>query len=163
AKEIEKVVADVIVKMKQETDVIVLLSHLGINEDERIAHLFPEIDVIIGGHTHHLFKTGEKVKNTLLTAAGKLGAVAGEVILTWDHANNERTNKEAYAIHVTYVEPDVQKLQLLDQLEQTSDEILQQTLIQPKKPLLVDWHKEPQPIIDLTEALLEWTKADGAM
>ena len=163
AKEIEKVVADVIVKMKQETDVIVLLSHLGINEDERIAHLFPEIDVIIGGHTHHLFKTGEKVKNTLLTAAGKLGAFAGEVILTWDHDKKELTNKEAYAIDVTHLEPDVKTLQLLDQLEQKSDEILQQTLIQTKKPLLVDWHKETKLIKDLTETLLEWTKADGAM
>src|SRR5699024_12285877 len=106
AKEIEKVVADVIVKMKQETDVIVLLSHLGINEDERIAHLFPEIDVIIGGNTHHLFKTGEKVKNTLLTAAGKLAAFAGEVILTWDHDKKELTKKEAYTIDVTHLEHD---------------------------------------------------------
>src|SRR5699024_11575054 len=123
AKEIEKVVADVIVKMKQETDVMVLLSHLGINEDERIAHLFPEIDVILGGHTHHLFKTGEKVKNTLVTAAGKLGPVAGEVILTWDHDKEELTNKEAYAIDVTHIEPDGETLQPLEQLEQQSDNI----------------------------------------
>src|SRR5699024_6665724 len=133
AKEIEKVVADVIVKMKQETDVIVLLSHLGINEDERIAHLFPVIDVIIGGHTHHLFKTGEKVKNTLLTAAGKLGAFAGEVILPCDHDQKELTNTEAYAIAVTHLDPDVKTFQLLDQLELKSDEILQQTLLQTKK------------------------------
>src|SRR5699024_3586679 len=71
--------------------------------------------------------------------------------------------KEAYAIDVTHLEPDVKTLQLLDQLEQKSDEILQQTLIQTKKPLLVDWHKETKLIKDLTETLLEETKADGAM
>src|SRR5699024_2058395 len=58
-------------KIRKSTDVIVLLSHLGIYEDERIAKHFSDIDVIIGGHTHHLLRTGEKVANTLLTAAGK--------------------------------------------------------------------------------------------
>src|SRR5699024_1132708 len=50
-----------------------------------------------------------------------------------------------------------------DHLEQKSDEILQQTLIQTEDPLLVDWYKETKLIKDLTETLLEWTKADGAM
>src|SRR5699024_5395652 len=108
-------------------------------------------------------QTADKEQNTLVTAAGKLGAFAGEVILTWDHDKKELTNKEAYAIDVSHIEPDVKTLQLLDQLEQKSDEILQQTLIQTKKPLLVDWHEETKLIKNLTDTLLEWTKADGAM
>src|SRR5699024_11440185 len=104
----------------------------------------------------------EKVKNTLLTAAGKLGAFAGEVILTWDHDKKELTNKEAYAIDVTHLEPDVKTLQLLDLLEQKSDEILQQTLIQTKKPLLVDWHKETILLKVLTKNLLVWINIYGA-
>ncbi len=34
---------------------LVCLSHLGIHEDERLAEECPEIDVILGAHTHHLF------------------------------------------------------------------------------------------------------------
>src|SRR5699024_7887484 len=70
--------------LRQKTDIIVLLSHLGIYEDERIARQFPEVDVIIGGHTHHLLRSGEVVEKTLLTAAGKTCAHVGEVKITFD-------------------------------------------------------------------------------
>ena len=43
-------------RLKEESDLIILLSHLGVNPDRKIAEQFPEIDVIIGGHTHHLLK-----------------------------------------------------------------------------------------------------------
>src|SRR5699024_5416155 len=71
-------------QLREKVDIIVLLSHLGINEDQQIAESFPEIDVIIGGHTHHLFRTGQIVHETLLTAAGKLCNFVGEVTFTWD-------------------------------------------------------------------------------
>src|SRR5690625_2792328 len=73
-------------QLKGRTDIIVLLSHLGIHEDQRIAEHFPEIDVIIGGHTHHLIRTGELVGNTLITAAGKHCTHVGEVTITYDHS-----------------------------------------------------------------------------
>src|SRR5699024_5993118 len=78
--------------LSEKTDVIVLLSHLGISEDQEIARRFPEIDVIIGGHTHHLLRTGEHVNNTVITAAGKHCYHVGEVILTWDHEKKKLVN-----------------------------------------------------------------------
>src|SRR5690625_4363188 len=76
---IQEVIFRETTKMKSDTDIIILLSHLGINEDESIAKTFPQIDVIIGGHTHHLLRTGEMVQDTLLTAAGKHCTYVGEV------------------------------------------------------------------------------------
>ncbi len=76
-------------QLNSKVDILVLLSHLGIYEDEAIANEFPEIDVIIGGHTHHLLRTGERVNNSLLTAAGKHCAYVGEVMLTWDHRTKQ--------------------------------------------------------------------------
>src|SRR5699024_8031715 len=69
--------------LSDQADIIVLLSHLVIYEDERIAKHFPDIDVIIGGHTHHLLRSGEMVNHTLLTAAGKQCAYVGEVSITF--------------------------------------------------------------------------------
>ena len=71
AVEIRPVIDEIVKGLKDKTDIIVLLSHLGINEDQMIARDYPEIDLIIGGHTHHLLKNGEEIGNTLLTAAGK--------------------------------------------------------------------------------------------
>lgn len=52
--------------LDEDTDVVILLSHLGLPSDERIALEIPEVDVILGGHTHHLLETGKIEGNALL-------------------------------------------------------------------------------------------------
>ena len=42
---------------KQNCNVIILLSHLGLNLDEIVASVVPGINVIVGGHDHFLLKT----------------------------------------------------------------------------------------------------------
>lgn len=50
-------------RLKGEVDVVVLLTHIGVEEDQAIAQAVPGIDLIVGGHSHtHLFpeiKEGE--------------------------------------------------------------------------------------------------------
>jgi 2',3'-cyclic-nucleotide 2'-phosphodiesterase (5'-nucleotidase family) len=75
------ILPEMIEKLKEEADVIVLMSHLGIQDDFLIAQELP-IDVILGSHTHHLFETGKKVNQVQLAAAGKYGQYVGEVFLT---------------------------------------------------------------------------------
>lgn len=53
-------------RLASEGHQIILLSHLGIDLDTLIAESYPEIQVILGAHTHHLFKEGKRVNpNTL--------------------------------------------------------------------------------------------------
>ncbi|WKB35139.1 metallophosphatase [Terrilactibacillus sp. S3-3] len=42
--------------LKEEADVVVLLSHVGLPFDERVAEELDGIDVILGAHTHHVLK-----------------------------------------------------------------------------------------------------------
>ncbi|MFC6177755.1 bifunctional metallophosphatase/5'-nucleotidase [Companilactobacillus huachuanensis] len=65
-------------------DVIILLSHLGVSMDRMIAKNHPEIDVIIGAHTHHLFPKGEMDNGVLLAAAGKYGQNVGTINMELD-------------------------------------------------------------------------------
>ncbi|WP_125705408.1 bifunctional metallophosphatase/5'-nucleotidase [Lacticaseibacillus daqingensis] len=65
-------------------DVLIMLSHLGLPADRYLATHYPQLDVIIGGHTHHLLPTGEQVDHTLLTAAGRYGEYVGQITLTVD-------------------------------------------------------------------------------
>lgn len=80
-----------------QADVCVLLSHLGYNVDQKLARRFPQLDVIIGSHTHHLLRHGERVNHSLLAAAGKYGQYVGRIALTLD-ANHHVTAGQASVV-----------------------------------------------------------------
>lgn len=80
-REPEDVIPEMLELLTPFVDTIILLSHLGIIEDRKIAEKYPMIKVILGSHTHHLLPKGEKVRNTLLAAAGKFGQYVGQVVL----------------------------------------------------------------------------------
>ena len=68
-------------------DLIVCLSHSGVTEgvvkgeDEQLAKLVPDIDVIVGGHTHTLLPQPTKVGQTLILQAGWYGQNLGRLTL----------------------------------------------------------------------------------
>lgn len=150
-------------RLKESTDVIILLSHLGINEDREIARRFPEIDVIIGGHTHHLLRTGEDLNNTLITAAGKHCSYVGEVILTWDHSLGKLVDKEAYATEITHLPKDLYTEQHLMELGNEAAEYLDKTIVNLKEPIEVRWFDSSRIMEQLTDTMKSWTHADCAM
>lgn len=78
---------------KQGINKIILLSHCGLEKDQRIAKETSGIDVIIGGHTHDLLEGIKEGKNLLysksnepviITQAGKDGEYFGDLKITWD-------------------------------------------------------------------------------
>ncbi|MGX7244224.1 bifunctional metallophosphatase/5'-nucleotidase [Enterococcus quebecensis] len=85
--------------VQAQCDLVILMSHLGIDEDLKIANEYPEINVLLGSHTHHVFKHGEKINGTQLSAAGKFGHYIGEVHLTV--ANGKIIYSEAKAVPTT--------------------------------------------------------------
>lgn len=71
-------------EIKDEVDCLIMVSHLGMYDDESLAMMFPEIDVILSSHTHHYFENGDRVGDILLGAAGRFGDFTGEITLTFD-------------------------------------------------------------------------------
>src|SRR5690625_829701 len=157
--ELDKYIDD----LKKTTDIIVLLSHLGINDDREIARRFPDIDVIIGGHTHHLLRTGEELNNTTITAAGKYCSYVGEVILTWDHSLGKLVNKEAYAIDITHLPKDLGTEQHLLSLSKEAAQHLDKTIVHLKEPIEIKWFHHSDIMKQLTDTMRSWTNADCAM
>ncbi len=82
------ILPELVEELRSKVDVLVLMSHLGIQEDDQISRELPAIDVILGSHTHHLFKEGRVINNVQLSAAGKYGQFVGEVHLTVDEDKN---------------------------------------------------------------------------
>jgi 2',3'-cyclic-nucleotide 2'-phosphodiesterase (5'-nucleotidase family) len=73
--------------LRSEVDVLILLSHLGLRHDENIASSVEGIDLILGGHTHHLLEVPLQIGTTTICAAGKFGAHVGHLELEFgsDH------------------------------------------------------------------------------
>ncbi|MBM7541449.1 bifunctional metallophosphatase/5'-nucleotidase [Amphibacillus cookii] len=150
-------------EMKDQVDVIVLLSHLGIDQDQEIANRFQEIDVIIGGHTHHLFKKEQWMGDTILTAAGKFGNHVGSIKLTWDHDKKRLIGKQAKAVPVSSYAEDQLTMKQLNHQQQVANQLLSRTVAQLPQPLEVNWFKETLLIKQLTRTLQDWGEADLAM
>lgn len=92
-----EILPELVEKLRPQVDVLVLMSHLGIGYDERIAEVMPEFDIILGSHTHHLFENGKKINQTQLAAAGKFGYYVGEVqIELSDDHQITRTSARAF-------------------------------------------------------------------
>lgn len=149
--------------IKHECDVIVLLSHLGINDDEEITRRFPEVDVIIGGHTHHHFKEGHVLNNTLLTATGKHGKNVGVIQLKLDLNNKKIVSKKAHTISTEPLLEDTETKQALIEANNRAETILNKEVSFLAEKLKSDWYKETEVMKKLTATLREWTEADCAM
>lgn len=62
-------------------DLLIVLSHLGYEEDRSLAEKVPGIDLIVGGHSHTKIETGERVKSSLMVQAFQWGVYLGRVDL----------------------------------------------------------------------------------
>jgi 5'-nucleotidase len=74
-------------RLRPEVDVIIVLSHLGLRQDEKLAASVEGIDLILGGHTHHLLEVPLVMGKTAISAAGKFGSHIGHLELKFGPGN----------------------------------------------------------------------------
>ncbi|HAQ06790.1 MAG TPA: bifunctional metallophosphatase/5'-nucleotidase, partial [Bacillus bacterium] len=146
--------------LKGKVDIVILLSHLGIHDDELIAGMYPEIDLILGGHTHHILHEGKKVKQTLLAGAGKYGFYTGHVTVEVDQSSKQILNKKAILYDMNdYVKAENEQ-KIADGYYKAGKELMGQRVASLPEDLTAN-PQEPSALSKmLTEALREWCKAD---
>jgi 5'-nucleotidase/UDP-sugar diphosphatase len=108
---------------------IILLSHIGYNEDMEVAASLPLVDVIVGGHSHTLLSnTDEKAAGpypTMVTnpdgvevpvvQANQYGKHLGDIAITWDDDGNVISAEgEPYLIDASVMGNEDFKTQLAD-------------------------------------------------
>jgi len=152
-----------LLNLKQEADIIMVLSHLGIHDDEKIASLHPEIDLILGGHTHHVLPEGKNVSNTLLAAAGKHGNYVGAVTLELDTVSKQILSKKATLFETKYLPAPDDEALIVSTLQDKGKRILKTLLVDLPEELNTEWF-EPSPLPQmLCEAINEWCHSDCAL
>jgi 5'-nucleotidase / UDP-sugar diphosphatase len=87
-------------------DVVICLSHCGVREptsgpitegeDIDLARAVPEIDVIVGGHTHTFVRQPIIADGTPVVQAGCYGAALGELVIQMEGG---KRNVESYTLH----------------------------------------------------------------
>jgi 5'-nucleotidase/UDP-sugar diphosphatase len=125
---------------KQGVNLIVVLSHIGVNADEALADSIRSIDVIIGGHSHTALFHPIKRKHTIICQAGTRGRWVGELNLTVDLVGDSvyRYDGKLVETVVGKVTPDPIAAAKVDELESTVDKELNQVI----GTLRVDWRAE---------------------
>ena len=96
---------------KDSADVFILLSHLGIKGDEKIANENIGFDVIIGGHSHTYLQGGKTVNNTFIVQAGsKLRAIGVLTIKMYDGKIISKTDTLIDTKSIQNNDKDIQKV-----------------------------------------------------
>lgn len=144
-------------ELRGQVDIIVLLSHLGINDDEMIATNYPEIDVILGAHTHHIFHQGKIINNNLQGAAGKYGYYVGHIELKVDNLKNVMDKKA-----ILY---ETSKLPIANEEEATIENYyLQGKEALSEKAVTIDEYYSREVLAQLLcEKLVSWCHSDCAI
>ena len=71
-------------KSGKNADLLILLSHAGLEENKKIVAEFKDIDLIIGGHSQEVTAKSEKVGNTLIVQSGGNLETVGKIVLRFD-------------------------------------------------------------------------------
>ncbi|MFC0333199.1 bifunctional metallophosphatase/5'-nucleotidase [Paenibacillus sepulcri] len=77
-------VAEQAAALRGRVDVLVVMSHLGLAFDRQMAQKVEGLDLILGGHTHHLLEEPEVIGRTYICAAGKFGDYIGRIEIGLD-------------------------------------------------------------------------------
>ncbi|WP_372814210.1 bifunctional UDP-sugar hydrolase/5'-nucleotidase [Paenibacillus sp.] len=147
-------------ELRPQTDIIVLLSHLGLRHDEKIAEDIPGIDVILGGHTHHLLTEPLSVGSTWICAAGKHGQYVGVVDLAYER-QTKRLELVGAGVHATAEmngDPELQAV--IDLYANQANETLSREVVRLDRDMPIDWYGE-SPLGNLLAAgLRRWVDAE---
>jgi 2',3'-cyclic-nucleotide 2'-phosphodiesterase (5'-nucleotidase family) len=123
----------------QGADIIIALTHQGAIEDSLLATLSPDIDVIVGGHSHTPLFRPKYVNGILIAQAGSRGRWLGKIDLTIDTERDTliRSTSDLIECRTSDITPDPIVARKVDELELMADKELNEVIA----VLTTDWKR----------------------
>lgn len=146
--------------LRSQVDVLILVSHLGLGFDQRMAAEIAGIDCILGGHTHHLLERAIMVGHTLIGAAGKLGNHLGIIELDYDTLHHKRSRLVGFTKDVTKLPDSIRISSIIERYRKSSQAILNQQVAHLYEPLGNTWHEESELGNLLADGIRSWTESE---
>jgi 2',3'-cyclic-nucleotide 2'-phosphodiesterase (5'-nucleotidase family) len=154
------------------SEVIVALTHIGVKADKNLAKQVPEIDVIVGGHSHTALQeiVWQKTKNKRvpIVQAGHYGEWLGRLILNYDR---EKKSVSVVNYKLLPIDGKVRDLEMQTVIAEANTELYQDFGRQwlnevigksTLEPMHVKDHSRPWHFF-VNESMLEATGADFAI
>lgn len=69
-------------------DLVIPVTHIGIESDRELARAHPDLPLVVGGHSHTFLRKGVREGDTLIVQAGAKASVVGRVDLWFDEAGS---------------------------------------------------------------------------
>lgn len=157
-----EVLPPIVSKLQNETDIVILLSHLGLPMDEKVAKEIKGLDVILGAHTHHTLEEGQWIKKTLITQAGKFGNRVGRLEIKYDDQPKKVHQLSEKAVNPQN-EPDIATENLLKDWHKKSNQVLTQPLAVINGDMPADDFNDNELGKVLADTLRRWCESDLAM
>lgn len=146
-------------EIKPKVDLIILLSHLGLHLDGKVANEIAEIDLILGAHTHHFFENGTKKENQpLICQMGIFGDYIGHV--TIEHIGDKVQSINEKAIEIKNFADDYQISELIAEHGRIAKENLSVIVTNLKHSLPISINEESPLGNLLAEGVRQWVNAE---
>jgi len=119
-----------VLKFVHQVDLIIVTSHEGHREDLKLAEAVPEIDIIVGSHSHTLLKEPVLSGGTIILQAGSYTTYLGKLELEFDLVKKEITGYKGKVIKVTDkdIEPDPEVSWMLNNYKNKYSSIAQEQI-----------------------------------
>ena len=93
-------------KNEEKVDLVVVLSHNGLEVDRKFASLINGIDIIVGGHTHDILPAPQIINNTIIVQAGTHGKFVGRIDLNVRNKRIVDYDHKLIPIVTNWIKPD---------------------------------------------------------
>ncbi|MEB3102409.1 bifunctional metallophosphatase/5'-nucleotidase [Ferviditalea candida] len=153
-------VADLVKQLRGQVHLLVVISHLGLGNDKRMAEEIPGIDCILGGHTHHLLEEPLRIGSTAICAAGKFGEYVGWVEWEYEFDTARLTFGDGGCVAVNSYEDDARIVQIVEHFHALGKTTLNEPIVVLDKSLSNGWDRESELGNLLAEGLKVWTDAE---
>ena len=159
-----EVAADLVEKLDPETDLLILLTHQGLDADIELAKNIKNVDIIVGGHSHTRLDKVVNINGVLIVQAGSGSQFLGR--LTVDVAGDSVASYEHELIPV-WAEENINKKLKVSRMVTHYKNIIDKQYKQKIGTLLTDWKRSNYGESNLgnflTDALREKFNGDFAV
>jgi 5'-nucleotidase/UDP-sugar diphosphatase len=109
----EETLRAMVAALRPQVDLLIVLSHVGHEEEKDLARDVPGVDIIIGGHSHTKVLPPIKIGETYVAQAGYYGAYVGKIEVTVDTETDSMVTFEGTLIPAAELPAPIKKVDRL--------------------------------------------------
>ncbi|MFZ4621843.1 MAG: bifunctional metallophosphatase/5'-nucleotidase, partial [Bacteroidota bacterium] len=149
---------------KQKVNLIIAVTHVGVQGDSLLALAAPDLDIIVGGHSHTPLFKPKRVNGIMITQAGSRGRWLGKIDITVDTQKDTvlKSYSDLIECRTADVTPDPVVEAKVNEFESMAAKEMNEVI----GVLKTDWKKEGRGESNMgnwiTDALREYAKTDIA-